>query len=68
MSTNSNIDWVSVLSCLKSEGVTQVMAAAIVGSAQTTLSDLARGNTKEPVYSLGVRLLALRDLVEARHK
>lgn len=68
MSTNSNIDWVSVLSYLKSEGVTQVMAAAIVGSAQTTLSDLARGNTKEPVYSLGVRLLALRDLVEARHK
>lgn len=66
MSSASNIDWVSLLSYLKSEGVTQVMAAEIVGSTQTTLSDLARGNTKEPGYSLGTRLLALRDLVEAR--
>lgn len=55
------MDWKTVVIEIQRErNLTQPQIAAAVSCAQTTISDLATGKTKEPRYALGVALLSLR--------
>lgn len=45
--------------------LTQPQIAAICGSGQATISDLARGKTKDPSHSLGESLKALLERCRA---
>ena len=53
------IDWPQIIDALKAKGVTQPDLALACGCGQATISDIRRGNTKDPRTSLGLRLLAL---------
>ena len=56
------MDWPNVIDTLRKRGWTQVLLAARLGVAQSAVSDLGRGVTKEPKYSVG---LALADMLES---
>lgn len=56
------MDWQKLLGELSEAGMTQQRIAARCGVAQSTISDLSRGKTLEPSFSLGV---ALQQLAEA---
>ena len=58
------MNWAEVISELKSLGYTQPMVAEECGCAQSTVSDLAKGNTEDPRHSTGEALRAL--LIRAR--
>lgn len=53
------MQWKNLLADLKSRGWTQVQIAARVGVSQSTISELSRGEVKDPSYGLG---RALEDL------
>ena len=53
------IDWPEIIDALKAKGVTQPDLALACGCGQATISDIRRGNTKDPRTSLGLSLLAL---------
>lgn len=55
------MDWKSLITELNRLGYTQPQIAALCGCGQATVSDLAKGITKEPRHSLGE---ALRTLLE----
>lgn len=59
----ATIDWPKVVSEIRGGGLMVKAIAQRVGVAPTTLSNLTNGLTKEPCYSVGVKLLALRDKV-----
>lgn len=53
------MDWKSLLEALAARGWTQPKLAAEFGVSQSTISDLKRGVTKDPSYTLGSSLQAL---------
>lgn len=53
------MDWPSILKDLSARGLTQQQIAERCGVAQGTVSDLARGATKDPAFQFGQALLAL---------
>lgn len=53
------MDWKSLLEALAARGWTQPKLSAEFGVSQSTISDLKRGVTKDPSYTLGSALQAL---------
>lgn len=53
------MDWTALMARLKDRGWTQVALAQRLGVSQSTLSDLHRGDVKDPRYSLAARLIDL---------
>lgn len=53
------MDWKSLLEDLGARGWTQPKLAAELRVSQSTISDLKRGATKDPSYTLGSALQAL---------
>lgn len=53
------MNWSQLITDLQNHGFTQPQIAARVGCGQTTVSELLRGNTTEPRYSLGQALIQL---------
>ena len=60
------MNWSALISSIQAAGLSQPQIAAECGCAQSTISDLAGGRTKDPRYSIGQALnaLALRMGVE----
>jgi transcriptional regulator with XRE-family HTH domain len=55
------MDWKQTLARLTAAGLTQTVIADRCGVAQSTISALARGETKSPSFELGVSLQKLVD-------
>lgn len=53
------MDWKKLLSELREVGYTQERIGEHCGVAQTTVSDLARGVTKQPSFDVGFKLISL---------
>lgn len=53
------MDWKTLLKELDDAGFTQTRIAAHCGVAQSTVSDLARGASKEPSFAFGAKLVEL---------
>lgn len=53
------MDWKNLIAELIANGMTQPEIAARCGCGQTTVSELARGVTTEPRYTLGEKLKKL---------
>jgi len=53
------INWQAVMAGLKSAGITQPEIALRLGCGQATLSDLSRGKTLDPRFTLAAGLLRL---------
>ena len=62
------MDWKSLIADLQRHGYTQPQIAAVCGCGQATISDLAKGNTKEPRHSLGEALRRLHTQAHAGDK
>lgn len=56
------MDWKKLIAELAETGMTQTEIASQVGCAQSSLNDLAKGRTVEPIYRIGERLVALHKL------
>lgn len=54
------VDWPRVVNELRGQGLMLCAIARRVGVAPSTLGNLQAGLTREPCYSVGVRLLELR--------
>jgi len=54
-------DWPSVIMAIRGKGMLAKAIARHAGIAPSTLNNLTTGATREPVYSVGVRILALRE-------
>ena len=61
----ATVDWPHVVSEIRGGGLMVKAIAQRVGVAPTTLHNLVSGMTREPCYSVGVKLLQLRDRVRA---
>lgn len=61
----ATLDWPAVVSEIRGAGFMVKAIAHKVGVAPTTLHNLTSGATREPCYSVGVKLLELRDRVKA---
>lgn len=59
----ATVDWPAVVSEIRGAGLMVKAIAQKAGVAPTTLHNLTSGMTREPCYSVGVKLLALRDKV-----
>ncbi len=59
------MDWQSLIKELQAAGYTQVKLGAECGCAQTTISDLARGVTKTPGFTVGMKLMELAQKARA---
>jgi len=53
------MNWQQHIAALQASGLTQQQIADACNCAQTTISDLATGASKQPVYSTGAALLEL---------
>lgn len=58
----ATVDWPKVIDEIRGQGMMVKAIASKAGIAATTLHDLYSGATKEPCYSVGVRLLDMRDI------
>lgn len=58
------MNWTSLLKDLADAGLSQTRIAELCGSSQTTISDLSRGQVKDPSYRLGAALTALHQQVK----
>lgn len=57
------MDWKSIISELESvPGMSRQRLAEIAGLSASAIRELANGNTKQPGYDAGVRLVALHKL------
>jgi transcriptional regulator with XRE-family HTH domain len=56
---STHIDWPSVLRGLKAAGITQPEIALQLKCGQATVSDIARGKTTDPRFTLAAGLLRL---------
>jgi hypothetical protein len=56
----ATVDWPRVVNELRGQGMMLCAIDRRVGVAPSTLGNLAYGLTREPCYSVGVRLLELR--------
>lgn len=59
----ATVDWPRVVAEIRGGGLMVKAIAQRTGVAPQTLHNLVSGATKEPCYSVGVRLLDLRDRV-----
>ena len=59
----ATVDWPAVVSEIRGGGLMVKAIAQRAGVAPQTLHNLVSGATKEPCYSVGVKLLELRDRV-----
>ena len=59
------MNWSNVIAELQAAGWSQPQIAAECGCAQSTISDLAGGRTKDPRYTIGEKLKQLADRVVA---
>ena len=59
-------DWTAIIRELKGHGLSQKHIASVCGCGQTTISDLAKGQTKDPSYSVGESLKRLLAQERAR--
>ena len=57
------MNWKSHIAALQAAGLTQKQIAEACNCAQTTVSDLSTGASKQPGYELGAALIALLDTV-----
>lgn len=55
------IDWTLIISELMQAGTSQAAIAAGCGVAQSTISDLHRGRTRQPNFELGTKLVQLHE-------
>lgn len=55
----SCMEWTELILRLRSRGWTQVLLAERVGTQQSVISDLSRGATRDPRYSLASALVEL---------
>lgn len=53
------MDWKQLLKELDEAGMTQTQIAETCGTSQATVSDLARGVTKNPSFSIGAAVVEL---------
>lgn len=60
------VDWQRVISDLRGAGLMVCAIARRVGVAPTTLNNLAHGYTREPCYSVGAKLLDMRERYATR--
>jgi transcriptional regulator with XRE-family HTH domain len=51
------MDWKKLLSEISGAGLTQKEVADYCGCSQSTISELSRGEIKEPAHSLGEKLI-----------
>lgn len=51
------MDWIKLLSEISSAGATQKETADFCGCSQSTISELSRGEIKEPGFSIGKKLI-----------
>lgn len=56
---STNVDWPALLRGLKAAGMTQPEIAEQLRCGQATVSDIARGKTIDPRYTLAAGLLRL---------
>lgn len=56
------------MSEISAAGFTQTQIAAICGCSQSTVSDIANGEIKQPNFSLGQSLLALHKKAQRKAK
>lgn len=56
---NTLVDWPALLRGLKAAGVTQPEIALQLNCGQATVSDIARGKTTDPRFTLAAGLLRL---------
>lgn len=59
---NVCMNWKKLIYELQECGFTQMQIAQSVGCKQPSLSDLATGKTKEPIYRIGERLVAMHKI------
>lgn len=55
----ATIDWPQIIAEMRGEGLMLKAIARKVGAAPTTIGNLAQGVTREPCYSVGIKLLEL---------
>lgn len=65
-SDNWRMDWKDLLSELFASGMTQTVVAERIGVAQSAISELATGKTKEPRWTTGQKLRALHRSTKRR--
>ena len=53
------MDWSKLISSIQKRGLSQMQIAAICGCGQATISDLLKGTTTEPRFTLGQQLIVL---------
>ena len=58
----ATIDWPRVIDEIRAHGMMVKAIAQKAGIAPTTLHDLYRGATREPCYSVGAKLLEMREI------
>ena len=57
------MDWKTIIAELESvPGVTRQQLAEIAGLSASAIQELANGNTKQPGYEAGVRLMAMHKI------
>ena len=59
------MNWPHLIQSLVAAGLTQKQIASEVGCGQSTISDLLRGDAKDPRMSTGTALLSLAERVKA---
>ena len=59
MTRMTTVDWPAVIAAIRARGLLVREIAVKVGIAPQTLWNLSTGATREPCYSVGVRLLEL---------
>lgn len=62
------MNWPELLKTLSAADMTQAQIAAFAGCNQSSISDLARGLTKQPSFEIGEKLQALHRRVKRRLK
>jgi len=62
------IDWKMVALNIRQSGVSLSRAADLIGCDEQTINRLSRGDTKEPKFSIGVKILDLHfDFCKEKH-
>ena len=64
----SGMDWKNIMADLSAAGFKQTQIAETCGCSQSTVSDLANGEIKQPNFALGQSLIALHRKAARRLK
>jgi predicted XRE-type DNA-binding protein len=62
------MNWPELLQDLRAADMTQMQIAAFAGCNQSSISDLARGLTKQPSFEIGEKLQTLHKRAKRRLK